>query len=162
MKNLRITTIAVLVAAALAVAGAAFAATSAKTIVFSAKYSGTAVTKQADNVVNISAAGTGASVVIGAGKISGVGVGDSSQRPCVPFTGTGVMKGTKGTLTFKVIPGSNSCGDEAGESFTITGKATVLKGTGKVLRAKGTLKMTGTYDRTSGAFSVKFAGTLKA
>jgi len=36
----------------------------------------------------------------------------------------------------------------------------VLKGTGKLARAKGTLKMTGTFDRSSGAFTAKFTGSL--
>ena len=42
----------------------------------------------------------------------------------------------------------------------MTGKATVVKATGKLAKAKGTLKMTGSYDRDSGAFSVKFSGKL--
>ena len=80
----------------------------------------------------------------------------------MPFTGTGLLKGTGTTLTFKVAPGSVSCGDDAGEIFQINGHATVLKGTGKLAKAKGTLKMTGTYNHTSGAFSLKLFGTLTA
>jgi hypothetical protein len=71
------------------------------------------------------------------------------------------MSGPGGKIAFKVNPGSTSCGDDSGQLFSFTGKATVLKATGKLLKAKGTLKMTGTYDRSSGAFSVKFSGTLK-
>jgi hypothetical protein len=80
----------------------------------------------------------------------------------VPFTGTGVISGPGGKLTFKMTPGSSGCGDEAGETFSISGHATVLKGTGKLAKAKGTLKLTGSYNHTSGAFSVKFFGTLTA
>ena len=32
--------------------------------------------------------------------------------------------------------------------------------TGKLLKRKGSLRITGTYDRSSGAFSAKFRGTL--
>ena len=79
----------------------------------------------------------------------------------MPFTGTGLITGTGTTkLSFKVTPGSSACGDEAGESFAIVGHAAVTKGTGKLAKAKGILKLTGTYDHTSGAFSVKFTGTL--
>ncbi len=79
----------------------------------------------------------------------------------MPFTGTGLITGTAGTkLTFKIAPGSTGCGDEKGEIFSITGHATVLKGTGKLAKAKGTLKFTGIYDHTAGTFSVKFFGTL--
>jgi hypothetical protein len=142
----------------------AFAATSAlaagKPIAFVGKYKGTATTKVADSVVTINASGTGAGTTIGAGKVTGLGTGDSSQQPCVPFTGTGSMTGTAGSLTFKVIPGASGCGDEKGEIFSVSGKAAVLKGTGKLAKVRGTLKMTGTFDHTSGAFSVKFSGAL--
>ena len=148
-------------AATVLVTGAFAATTVAKTTVpFVAKYTGTAVTKQTDNNVDITANGSGTATLIGAGKVTGVGAGDSSVRPCVPFNGTGSMKGPGGVITFKVNPGSAGCGDDAGQLFSITGKATVTKATGKLAKAKGTLKMTGTYDRSSGAFSVKFSGSL--
>lgn len=152
-------------AAALAVAvvaGTAAGATSkaTKVIVFSATYAGNATTQQTDNTVDINANGTGKGTIIGAGKVTGIGTGDSSQRPCIPFTGTGSMTGTAGVLKFKVVSGSNSCGDEQGESFAIVGHAAVVNATGKLKKAKGTLKFTGTYNRSSGAFTVKFAGKL--
>jgi hypothetical protein len=150
------------VIAALVLAIAAVGATAAlKPVAFVGKYTGTATTQQNDNAVAINAKGTGVGTLIGAGKITGVGTGDASQRPCVPFTGTGAMTGAKGTITFKVNPGSTSCGDDSGQLFSFTGKATVLKATGKLKGYHGTLKMTGTYDRSSGAFSAKFAGALR-
>jgi hypothetical protein len=36
----------------------------------------------------------------------------------------------------------------------------VISATGRLARAKGSLKLTGLYNRTSGSFSVKFTGTL--
>jgi hypothetical protein len=131
-----------------------------KPIAFTANYTGTAVTNQTDNNVAITANGTGKGTLLGAGKITGAGTADSSVRPCVPFTGTGKMSGPGGTVIFKVIPGSAGCGDEQGQLFSITGKATILKATGKLLKRKGMLKLSGTYDRSSGAFSVKFRGSL--
>ncbi len=139
----------------------ATAATAAKKpIAFVGKYTGTATTQATDNVVDIKAAGKGLGTLIGAGKVTGTGTGDSSQRPCVPFTGTGLITGAGGTITFKVNPGASGCGDDAGQLFSVSGKAVVVKATGKLAKAKGTLKMTGTYDRSSGAFSVKFSGAL--
>jgi hypothetical protein len=149
-----------LIAALVIAFTAAGALAAGKPIAFVGKYTGNATTQANDNVVTITAKGTGAGTMIGAGKITGLGTGDSSQRPCVPFTGTGSMTGTGGSLTFKVNPGSSGCGDDAGQLFSITGKATVLKGTGKLAKVKGTLKITGTYDRSSGAFSAKFSGAL--
>ena len=147
----------------LALAIASTAATAVKKpLAFTGKYTGTATTQAADNVVTINANGTGSGSLIGVGKVTGAGKGDSSVQPCVPFTGTGKVSGPKGTLIFKVNPGSSGCGDQAGQQFTVSGKATVLKGTGLLAKRKGTLHMSGTYDRTSGAFTVKFTGSLTA
>ena len=163
MTKFRITIaapVAVLTALAL-VAGTAVAGTS-KALPFLATYSGTATTKVANSIATISATGTGTGTVIGKGSVSGLGTGDTSVQPCVPFTGTGLLSGPGGKLSFKVIPGSSACGDEKGEVFSISARATVTKGTGKLLKAKGSLKITGVYDRTAGTFSAKFFGTLTA
>lgn len=147
----------------IAVAGA-LAATSTtpkpKPIAFVGTYTGTATTNTNGSTVSITANGTGTGAMLGAGKITGVGTGDTSQQPCVPFIGTGKMTGAGGTVIFKMIPGSVGCGDQQGENFTVTGHATILKATGKLLKRKGTLKFTGTYDRSSGAFTAKFRGSL--
>ena len=94
MKRLTILAVAVL---AMAIASAAATAVK-KPIVFTGKYSGTATTQAADNVVTITANGTGTGTQVGIGKVTGAGKGDSSQQPCVPFTGTGKITGPKGTL----------------------------------------------------------------
>lgn len=162
MKTFRHSTITLVavVVAALTVTSA-LAATS-KNIPFTASYSGQASTNVSGNTVAILANGTGKGTLIGAGKITGAGTGDSSQQPCVPFGGTGKMTGTAGTtITFKLVPGASGCGDEGGHTFTVSGHATVLKATGKLLKAKGTLKFTGVFSHDDGSFSVKFTGTLK-
>jgi hypothetical protein len=148
--------------AVLVVAIATAASAAIKPIAFTAKYTGTATTQAADTVVTINANGTGKGLLLGAGKITGVGTADSSVRPCVPFIGTGKISGAGGVLIFKVKPGTSGCGDDAGSLFSISGKATVLKATGKLAKRHGTLKMTGMYDRDSGAFSIKFTGALTA
>jgi hypothetical protein len=149
------------VAAVLALGTGAALASSAKVVVFAASYSGTATVKVTDTVADITATGPGKATGLGAGKITGVGKGDTSVQPCVPFTGPGTMVGTgKNKLTFKVIAGSTACGDEAGEVFSVSGKATVVKGFGALAKAKGTLKFSGVYDRGAGTFSVKFKGKL--
>jgi len=154
--------LAALAAVAVVVGSAAAApGTATRTIAFTAAYAGKATTQQTDNVVAISASGTGKGTLLGAGKITGKGTADSSVRPCTPFTGPGTMTGTAGTkLSFKVIPGSKGCGDESGQVFSLVGHATVVSATGKLKKAKGTLKFTGTYDRSNGSFNVKFTGKL--
>jgi hypothetical protein len=160
VTKLSITSAAAVFAAAAVVTSAAFAGTAAKTVAFKATFTGTATTQANDNLVAINATGAGKGTVIGAAKITGTGTGDSSQQPCVPFTGTGKMTGPGGTVIFKVNPAAKGCGDEAGQVFSVSGKAAVVKATGKLAKAKGTLRMSGTYDRSNGAFSVKFFGTL--
>src|SRR4051794_209440 len=159
MRRFRISLVAVMVAALTAAAAAS--ALVPKTVPFTAKYAGQASTKVDGNTASISATGTGLGTLIGAGKLTGAGTGDASQQPCVPFGGTGSMIGAKGTIAYKLVTGSNGCGDEGGHVFTVSGHATVLKATGALAKAKGILKFTGIYNRDDGTFSVNFTGTLK-
>jgi hypothetical protein len=156
-----ITALAVVVAALVTGSALAGSAGSSKVIAFTATYKGKATVKVTDQLADISATGAGKGTVIGVSKVTGLGKGDASAQPCVPFTGTGAMSGAGGTkLLFKMAPGSQGCGDEAGEIFSVVGRATVTKGLGKLKKARGSLKLTGTYDHTSGAFSIKFSGKL--
>ena len=142
-------------------AGSALAGGSTKVVPFTAKYAGTAVVKVTNNIADISANATGTATLLGQSKLAGTGTGDTSVQPCVPFGGTGTMTSSKGTkLSFKVVPGAQGCGDEQGQVFSVSGRLTVLKGTGALLKAHGSLKFTGVFDRSNGAFSVKFTGNL--
>jgi hypothetical protein len=148
------------VALAAIVASAALGATPKKSIAFNASYSGTAAVNVTDNVADIQANGSGSGTLLGAGNVTGIGKGDASQQPCVPFNGPGTLNGAGGKLGFTVLSGSSGCGDDAGQVFSISGKAKVTSATGKLKKATGTLRFTGVYDRGAGTFSVKFKGTL--
>ena len=141
-------------------AAASLAATPKKTIAFTGSYSGTVAVNQNDNIADLKADGTGSGTLIGAGKITGAGKGDTSVQPCVPFSGPGSLTGTGGKLAFTVVSGASGCGDEAGQVFSVSGKAKVTSATGKLKKATGTLKFTGVYDRGAGTFTVKFKGNL--
>lgn len=160
LNKFRISIVAVAVVALTAVTAAAALAAAPKKVPFTGKYSGTATTKVDGTTATIAANGTGTALQIGAGSITGLGTGDTSQQPCIPFTGTGKMTGKSGTITFKVLTGSSSCGDEGGHNFTITSHLAVLSATGKLAKAKGTLRMIGTYSHDNGSFSVSVSGTL--
>lgn len=162
MKAIRALTVGAAAVAATVLAGAAFAGTEAgtKVVPFKASYAGTAAVKVTDNVAAISANGAGTASLVGGSKVSGTGTGDSSVQPCVPWGGTGTIAGAKGNLTFKMTSGTQGCGDEAGQLFSIVGRAAVVKGTGVFKKAKGTFKVTGSYDRAGGKFTVKFNGQL--
>jgi hypothetical protein len=145
---------------------AALVATSAvaaptKSIPISGTFAGTASTKVDGNTATIAANGTGKLSVLGAGKIVGNGTGDSSQQPCVPFAGTGTITGAGGVITYKVPTGASGCGDEGGHVFSVKGVLQVVKATGKLAKAKGSIRFTGVYSRDDGTFNVKLAGTLK-
>ena len=160
MKKFRIPILALaLTVIAAATAGTALAK---KPIVvaFTGTYAGNASTQINGNIATISANGTGTGTLIGAGSITGQGTGDTSQQPCIPFGGTGTIKGVAGTITFKLLSGSSSCGDEGGHNFAITAHLAVLTATGKLANAKGTLKLTGAYSHDDGSFSVKVSGKL--
>ncbi len=161
MTKFRISIVALVIVALTAVTAAAAMAAAPKKVVFAGKYAGHGDDqggrqhrhhrreRQRHRLRSI-----------GAGSITGLGTGDTSQQPCIPFTGTGTMKGGGGTITFKVLTGSSGCGDEGGHTFTITSHLAVLKATGKLAKAKGTLKLTGVYSHDDGSFSVKVSGTL--
>ena len=146
----------------LAAAATAGAATGTKPVLvpFTGTYKGQASTQVDGTAATISAKGTGKGTLIGAGSITGQGTSDTSQQPCLPLLGTGTIKGAAGTIAFKVASGGSGCGDEGGHTFSITAHLTVLKATGKLAKAKGTLKLTGIYSHDDGSFSVKVSGTL--
>jgi hypothetical protein len=151
--------------AAAAVAALAFApagiAAKAKTVAFTATYSGTAVVQTTDSSAAIQASGTGSGTNLGASKITGNGSANTTIQPCAPFTGPGTMTAANGTkLAFAVTSGSQGCGDDQGQVFSLSGKAKVTSGAGKLAKAKGTLRFSGVYDRGAGTFTVKFTGTL--
>lgn len=164
---LRVGVVALAAATAALLVGTAWASTSAvqaksKKINFTATYAGVANVKVTDNVADISVAkGAGKGTLIGKSTVTGVGKGDASQQPCVPWTGKGTMANTKGVkIVFTMLKGSG-CGDEQGEVFSITGRAKILKGTKAFKKSKNSLlKVTGTYSRGTGAFTVKFSGKV--
>jgi hypothetical protein len=160
VKKLRIFLLAVAVAAITAITAGSALAKQSTVVAFVGTYAGQASTQVNGNVVTIAALGKGKGTLIGSGAITGHGTADSSQQPCIPFTGVGTIKGLYGVITYKVIPSSTACGDEGGHVFSVTTHLAIVKATGKLYRAKGVLKLTGIYSRDSGSFTVKVSGRL--
>lgn len=158
MRTFRYVALAAIAAALLATSALAAPKTTKFPIV--GKYAGTATTKVDGNTVSIAANGTGTATKLGSGKLTANGLGDSSQQPCVPFAGTGTLTGTGTVLTYKVPTGASGCGDEGGHTFSIKGVFKVVKATGKLAKAKGSLRFSGVYDRDGGTWNVKVTGTL--
>lgn len=151
---------------ALAAFAAALLATSALAaptkIPISGTLAGTASTKVDGNTATIAANGSGKLASLGAGKIVGTGTApDTTQQPCTPFGGTGKITAGGSIISFTVPQSSSGCGDEGGHTFSIKGVFQVTKVTGKLAKAKGSIRFSGVYDRDGGTFSVKLTGTLK-
>ena len=153
-----------MVIAALAVVafsvGTAFAAQSAA---FKASYSGTATEKVNGQTVTAVAKGKGTGTLVGKSSISGTVVANTANPPCGPFSGPGVIVGKAGKLKVTVLPTSRGCaaGQDDQNSISLSGTAKVKGGTGKFLKARGSLHFSGHYDRSTGAFTVKLTGALK-
>jgi hypothetical protein len=146
-------------AVAAIVAGNALAHASA----FSATYKGLVTEKVNGQTVTATVRGTGVGTPIGKSTITGVVVATTStDSPCAPFRGPGIISGKSGKLKVTVTPTSRGCAasEDDRNNISVVGSAKVVGGTGKYLRAKGTLRFTGHYDRGSGAFSVKLKGPL--
>jgi hypothetical protein len=165
VKKFRISLVvsaALALAALLAVPALAGAA---KIAPFKASFAGKATTTLTGTRVDISARGVGAGLVIGKKSVlSGKGVGTKSgDANCVPFTGPGtIVTSTKLTLRFTVLPSSSGCAGEDQNQVTVSGSGKFTGGTGKFKLARGTFSITGYYDRGTGSFTVKFAGTLRS
>lgn len=160
MRKLRWFLLTAFAAALVATTASAAFAGAAKRFPIAGAYSGTASTKVDGNVATILATGTGKSTTLGSGKITGNGTADTSQQPCTPFGGTGTLTGAGSVITFKVPAGASGCGDEGGHLFAIKGVFQVVKVTGKLAKARGTLRFSGTYSHDDGTFSVKLTGSL--
>ena len=154
--------------AALAVAVAAVCAGTAvgSSVTFKASYSGKVTEVVNGSNVTGTPSGKGTASLIGKGSMTGKVAGNTaSSTGCSPLTGTGALKGRKGTLKLKLTntpSPSTACGAESDHnSIDFYGTAKVTGGTGALKKAKGSLHYSGHYDRGTGAFNVKLTGTLK-
>jgi hypothetical protein len=160
MNRFRVTVAAVAVAAAATLTASAFAVT-VKPVAFTATFTGKAVVTSNGDAAQISSVtGRGASRALGALSLIGKGSGIKSD-PCPLFGGPGSITTKLGKINFVITPtGGSACTDSAQQQFTISGSATIRGGTVKHLKAKGFFKFAGNYDRGTGAFTVKFVGSV--
>jgi hypothetical protein len=151
-RNQKLLTAAMVASAALAVAPVA----SAKSTAFSGKFSGTAnvVINGSDvSIKSVSGAGGAAGLTKLAGK-NGTGQGTGS---CAFFSGAATLSGASGTVKLNVKSSSKGCGDTVA---TVSGSATAVGASGKVKGTSGAVAFSGTYNRSTGAFTVTIKGTV--
>lgn len=128
---------------------------------FSGSYAGRAVVSAtSDTAASINAKGAGKSNVLGAGTLTGLGVGFQAS-PCNTFTGKGSIKGKLGQINFTLAAGAKACPSASDSNQNaITATAKVTGGTLKYKKAKGLLKITGNYDRGKGTFTSTVKGAI--
>jgi hypothetical protein len=135
----------------------------AKTSVFSASYTGMVTEKVNGQMVTAVPRGKGAGTLIGKSTLTGTVAATTADPPCSPLKGPGLLAGKAGKLKVTLLPTARACaaGEEDRNNISFAGSAKVIGGTGKFRAAKGTLRFSGRYDRSNGAFTVKLRGTLK-
>lgn len=128
-----------------------------------ASYTGTVTEKVNGPSVTALPRGKGTGTLIGKSTLTGVVAATTANPPCSPLNGPGTLTSARGKLKLKLITGSRGCaaGEDDRDSISFSGTAKVTGGTGKFLRAKGTLRFSGHYDRANGEFNVKLRGTVR-
>ena len=155
--------LAVAIGLAAFVAGTAVAAApKPKTVAFKGHYAGQVTEKVNGTDVTALTTGTGTGTVIGKGKLTGTVTASTANPPCSPIAGKGWLTGAKGKLKVTVLPTSRGCAasDTDQNNITVSGTVKVAGGTLLFRKAKGSVHFSGSYDRTSGAFSIKLTGKL--
>lgn len=97
--------------------------------------------------------------------------GSAPQAACAAVNGTATLKGTDGSLTFKLDSSAKGCAtdDAAPTTVVITGTATITGGTGKYAGATGVLTIKAQFNvsstaagtKESQAFTATFTGNIK-
>jgi hypothetical protein len=135
-------------------------ARAAAKVAFSGKYSGHAsVTVSGTSVTISSVTGTG-TATDGMTKLAGANGSGTTSGTCAFFSGPGTLSGTGGRLSLAVKSSSSGCGSS--NQISVKGSATVKGISGKLKKAKGTVTFTGTYNKTTGNFTITISGPLSA
>ena len=159
MKHVRIP----LALVTLALAAVFVSSAAAATITFTGSYKGKVTERVDGQLITAITVGTGTGTLIGKGTVGGKVVATTSaDSACAPLQGPGTIKGAKGTFKLNILSGSRGCAasEDDQDNISIAGMAKVVGGTGKFIKARGSLRFTGRYNRTSGLFTLKLTGKV--
>lgn len=141
-------------AASFLVVGAAGAA---QTQTFTASYTGTASGYASGSKVFGTGTMSGRGRLIGRSTLKGFGVGNLTSSGCGTFGGRVTLKGARGSLRLKMHSAQACAG---ADSVSFSGRARVVGGTRAFAGARGALRFTGTYTRSTRAVSVSLRGRI--
>ncbi len=143
----------------------------ARLVAMNASYKGTIATVwSASDVKATAVTGTGTDAASGLTTITATG-GSAPQAQTAPIHGSGVLKGSTGSITFVLnADAKGTAADSAAPTMVfVSGTATIKSGTGKYAGATGTLTFKGQFNVTSSAagskesqsFTASFTGNIK-
>jgi hypothetical protein len=132
----------------------------AQTQTFTASYSGTASGYVNGKKAFGSGAMSGRGRLIGKSTLKGFGVGNFTSSGCATFGGRVTLRGARGSLRLKMHSAQACASDSAGDSVSFSGRARAVGGTKAFAGARGALRFTGTYARSTRAVSVSLRGRI--
>jgi hypothetical protein len=106
---------------------------------------------------SVTATGSG---TVGRGTLTGSGNGVFASTTCLVFSGTGVLKGTRGTITVAAHRARACAASASATSFSFSGSVRVTGGTSTFAHARGTLSFRGSYLRQTSAVTISFRGRI--
>ena len=154
-----ITLIAAGLVAAAVSSGAALAASPHA---FTASYAGRVTERVVDDSVTGTVSGRN-TAGLAASTLAGT-VKGSQANACSPLSGPGMIKSGKGNIKLSIVTAkSRACAvsEDDRNHINVSGQVKVTGGTGKYAGAAGLLTIKGTYNRSTGQFTVKFSGSIK-
>ncbi len=151
--NQRLATAVAVAAAALTLVPSA----SAKSKAFNGKFAGTASVLVNGSAVTVKSV-NGSGGAAGLTKLSGHNGTGTASGSCAFFSGKALLQGPSGKVALAVKSTSKGCGSET--AATVTGSATAKGLSGKLKGTKGAVTFSGTFDSSTGAFSIVMKGKV--
>jgi hypothetical protein len=143
-------------AALLVVASAGAASTQAFTASYTGTGSGYSSGKKAAGVATLSGRGR----VIGRSTLKGSGLGTFTSSSCLAFGGKATLKGARGSLKLALHSAQACTSNSSADSVSFSGRARVVGGTKRFVGARGALRFSGSYVRSTRMVSISFRGRI--
>jgi hypothetical protein len=98
---------------------------------------------------------------VGRGTLTGSGSGVFTSTTCLVFSGTAVLKGTRGSITLAAHRAQACAGSATANSVSFSGSARITGGTSTFKHARGTISFTGTYLRQTSVVTISLRGRIR-